>query len=158
MFAFEDPEFNFEKPTSGPRHYSQMLYCNFDNFINDNGDVKISIDEKFYCDKDHMHNCQILSKNRMAVLFRSGKVAIRETFDTSFNTMSHKDNIIIRTPKNLRDQFEETTEDSTFDISDNGKADFYYFQKNIENIFYKTFRLFGLVLVTEQLVAVWSLY
>ena len=80
----------------------------------------------------------------MAVLFRSGKVAIRETFDTSFNTMSHKDNIIIRTPKNLRDQFEETTEDSTFDISDNGKADFYYFQKNIENIFYKTFRLFGL--------------
>ena len=90
-----------------------MLFINFEEFIKDvkGGTIKLKIDETFDCNEDYIEKMSVMSSDRMAVALSSGKVVIRHVTNSSTNTCSHEDRLVIPCPENLKEDIDQDMED-----------------------------------------------
>ena len=93
--------------TNRQKRYGKLLYVDFDgiaNTANGGNKINLKVDENFDCNDDYFEKFSLLSSDRMAVLFSSGKIIIRKVKPTagSSNTCTSIDELIIPCPENLK--------------------------------------------------------
>ena len=122
IFMFHDPDFFSDLFANGTnqqdnddtdrqKRYGKLLYVDFEGIArNANGDGKIElkVDEKFDCNDDYIEKISVMSSDRMAVAFSSGKIIIRQVKTTAVasNTCSSIDKVIIPCPENLKEELD----------------------------------------------------
>ena len=122
IFMFHDPDFFSDLFANGTnqqdnddtdrqKRYGKLLYVDFEGIArNANGDGKIElkVDEKFDCNDDYIEKISVMSSDRMAVAFSSGKIIIRQVKTTAVasNTCSSIDKLIIPCPENLKEELD----------------------------------------------------
>ena len=130
IFMFHDPEFFsdlFHNGTNGIIHqdnddanrnkrYGKLLYVDFDAFVrNIDSEIELKVDETFDCNDDYIEKISVMSSDRMAVAFASGKIIIREVKAISSNTCTSIDKLIIPCPENLREELDADLEEMDTD-------------------------------------------
>ena len=96
------------------KRYGKLLFINFDEYIKEpknSGAIKMKIDETFDCNDDYIEKLSVMSADRMAVALSSGKVVIRHVTNTSSNTCSHVDQLVIPCPENLKEEYDQDYEE-----------------------------------------------
>ena len=100
------------------KRYGKLLFINFDEYIkdqstlkNNSGAIRMKIDETFDCNDDYIEKLSVMSADRMAVALSSGKVVIRHVTNTSSNTCSHVDQLVIPCPENLKEEYDQDYEE-----------------------------------------------
>merc|ERR1712037_402278 len=70
--------------------------------------IELKVDEKFDCNDDYIEKISVMSSDRMAVAFSSGKIIIRQVKTTAVasNTCSSIDKLIIPCPENLKEELD----------------------------------------------------
>jgi len=122
IFMFHDPDFFSDLFANGTnqqdnddtdrqKRYGKLLYVDFEGIArNANGDGKIElkVDEKFDCNDDYIEKISVMSSDRMAVAFSSGKIIIRQVKTTAVasNTCSSIDKLIIPCPEDLKEELD----------------------------------------------------
>ena len=139
---FHDPDFFsdlFHNGTNGignnhgngnndrQKRYGKLLYVDFDAFVR-NGDaaananpgvnndkIELKVDEAFDCNDDYIEKISVMSSDRMAVAFSSGKIIVRQVKSVSSNTCSSIDKLVIPCPENLREELDADLEEMDTD-------------------------------------------
>jgi len=142
IFMFHDPDFFsdlFHNGTNGignnhgngnndrQKRYGKLLYVDFDAFVR-NGDaaananpgvnndkIELKVDEAFDCNDDYIEKISVMSSDRMAVAFSSGKIIVRQVKSVSSNTCSSIDKLVIPCPENLREELDADLEEMDTD-------------------------------------------
>ena len=65
------------------------------------------VDETFDCNDDYIEKISVMSRDRMAVAFSSGKIVIREVKKTGRNTCSCLDKLAIPCPESLKEELDQ---------------------------------------------------
>lgn len=65
------------------------------------------VDETFDCNDDYIEKISVMSRDRMAVAFSSGKIVIREVKNTGRNTCSCLDKLAIPCPESLKEELDQ---------------------------------------------------
>ena len=118
---FHDPDFfsdlfhhgsnglNEENPESRQKRYGKLLYVDFDAYVRlgNKAPVELKVDEMFDCNDDYIEKISVMSSDRMAVAFSSGKIIVREVKATSSNTCSSIDKLVIPCPEHLKEELDQ---------------------------------------------------
>ena len=140
IFMFHDPDFFSdlfnhgaanESDPNREKRYGKLLFVDFDNFVREGlkGKIELKVDETFDCNDDYIEKISVMSSNRMAVAFSSGKVIVREVQTASSNTCSSVDKLVIPCPENLKEELDADMEEMDTDgpslcSSRNGKINY----------------------------------
>ena len=81
-------------------------FCRFVNNVS-NGQINMRVDETFDCNDDYIEKISVMSRDRMAVAFSSGKIVIREVKKTGRNTCSCLDKLAIPCPESLKEELDQ---------------------------------------------------
>ena len=129
IFMFHDPDFFtdlFQNGTQQHHHgnqanrqkkYGKLLFVDFDAFVRDanHGRIELKIDETFDCNDDYIEKISVMSSDRMAVAFSSGKIIIRQvkptTAASSNMQVSCIDKLVIPCPENLKEELDHDLEE-----------------------------------------------
>ena len=122
IFMFHDPDFFSDLFANGTnqqdnddtdrqKRYGKLLYVDFEGIArstNGDGKIELKVDEKFDCNDDYIEKISVMSSDRMAVAFSSGKIIIRQVKTTAVasNTCSSIDKLIIPCPENLKEELD----------------------------------------------------
>ena len=117
------------RATTHKNKYEQKLKCErFCRFVNNvsNGQINMRVDETFDCNDDYIEKISVMSRDRMAVAFSSGKIVIREVKKTGRNTCSCLDKLAIPCPESLKEELDQEfdevdTDEPSLCSSRNGK-------------------------------------
>ena len=85
---------------------SHLFLFRFVNNIK-NGRINMRVDETFDCNDDYIEKISVMSRDRMAVAFSSGKIVIREVKTTGANICSCLDKLVIPCPESLKEEFDQ---------------------------------------------------
>ena len=93
------------------------------------GQIHMRVDETFDCNDDYIEKISVMSRDRMAVAFSSGKIVIREVKNTGRNTCACLDKLAIPCPENLKEELDQEFDEVDTDgpslcSSRNGKKKF----------------------------------
>jgi len=83
-----------------------MMNLRFVNNVT-NGQINMRVDETFDCNDDYIEKISVMSRDRMAVAFSSGKIVIREVKNTGRNTCSCLDKLAIPCPESLKEELDQ---------------------------------------------------
>ena len=96
-----------QENASRQKRYGKLLFIDFDHFCRDKGRIEMKVDETFDCNDDYIEKISVMSSDRMAVAFSSGKIVVRQIKATSSNTCSSVDKLIIPCPENLKEELDQ---------------------------------------------------
>jgi len=117
MFMFHHPDFFNHLMMSvegGPpidKKYGRLLLVDFDDFLKNNGDIEMRVDNEFDSNEDYIEKISVISKSKMACALMSGKILIRNIISSGCSSITYMDSLTIPCPEPLQDEFDTEFEE-----------------------------------------------
>ena len=84
------------------KKYGRLLIVDFDNFLKNNGDIEMRVDNKFDSNEDYIEKISVISKSKMACALMSGKILIRNIISSGCSSITFMDSLTIPCPEALQ--------------------------------------------------------
>ena len=84
------------------KKYGRLLLVDFDDFLKNNGDIEMRVDNEFDSNEDYIEKISVISKSKMACALMSGKILIRNIISSGCSSITYMDSLTIPCPEPLQ--------------------------------------------------------